>query len=86
MHDRIYVEDLDKEGVWDTSMLNVLFCQRDKEIIKSIPLCSPGVQDRIIWHYTYTGRFTVASAYKLGVQLQDDEKQVGIPLALSQNG
>lgn len=62
------VADLIHHGVWREDLLQVLFCQRDKELITNIPLSPDGGKDELIWHYTPTGRFTVSSAYLVGIQ------------------
>lgn len=67
LHESVLVKDLIQDGHWCTELLEILFCSRDAEFIQSIPLCRDAEEDRLIWHYTPSGCFTVSSAYKLGL-------------------
>jgi len=56
-----------EQGGWKEGLIRELFLQGDAETILDIPLCSSWPRDKLIWHYTSNGRFTVQSAYQLQV-------------------
>ena len=55
--------DYSNQGWWHDT-LNLLFSPRDKELIKSIPLCGKLVEDALVWPYTLTGSYIVKSGYR----------------------
>ena len=59
---------LDEPPRWNKEIINHLFAARDAELIYQIPLCGGHRPDRLLWHYTPSGEFSVKSAYNLGVQ------------------
>ena len=61
------VSDLiDKEaGGWKEDLVRQLFVPLDADIILSIPLSTSWPEDKLIWHYTSNGVFSVKSAYHL---------------------
>lgn len=66
LHDSILIANLHSNGEWKNELLEVLFCDRDKELMKKIPLCPFGGSDRRrTWHYTPNSIFSVSSAYKM---------------------
>ena len=52
-------------GEWKEAVIRQNFLSGDADTILSIPLCSSWPDDKLIWHYTNHGRFTVKSAYQL---------------------
>ena len=40
---------------WDSNMLQGLFAPNEAELIKSIPLCSSSMEDKMAWPYTSLG-------------------------------
>ena len=54
--------DYSNQGWWHDT-LNLLFSPRDKELIKSIPLCGKLVEDALVWPYTLTGSYIVKTGY-----------------------
>lgn len=54
-------------GTWREDLLQIIFYLRDIEVIWKIPICTGGGADTWVWHYTTRGRFTVSSAYKVGL-------------------
>ncbi|KAL2940934.1 hypothetical protein RDABS01_029284 [Bienertia sinuspersici] len=57
------VSELIEERVWNGSLLNALFNQKEVNAIMSIPLSLFGGQDSWTWHYNADGNFSVRSAY-----------------------
>lgn len=53
---------------WNTGLLQGIFRQRDVEIIENFPLTQEPVEDRLIWHYSVDGEFTVKTAYRMGMK------------------
>lgn len=52
-------------GEWRVDMVDSIFLPIDVDVIKSIPLSTDWPPDRLTWHYSVTGSFTVKSAYYL---------------------
>ena len=49
---------------WKQDTLNLLFSQRDKELINSILLCGKLVEDVLMWPFTPTESYTVKLGYR----------------------
>ncbi|KAK6125261.1 hypothetical protein DH2020_041005 [Rehmannia glutinosa] len=60
-------------GVWDENLLNLLFNPVDVRAIRSIPLCTNRRKDKLVWHHSKDGKYTVKSGYKVAKVLKDDE-------------
>ena len=45
------------------------FQQRDVDMTKSVPLAEEPRHDRLVWHSTKAGVFSVKSAYKVGMKM-----------------
>lgn len=69
------VSDLIKEQQWQTKLIKGLFNPRDVDLILKIPLCPQKKEDRLVWHYTPTGNFSVSSAYRLGNEIKWSQQQ-----------
>ncbi|EPS61668.1 hypothetical protein M569_13125, partial [Genlisea aurea] len=52
-----------RTGEWDRDKIFRLFLHADAMSILSIPLASPGHNDRIIWHHARDGKYSVRSGY-----------------------
>ena len=55
---------------WDDQLVVDLFSEEDAKDIIAIPI-REGMEDHIAWHFDPKGRFSVKSAYHLGVRLRD---------------
>ena len=55
-------------GYWKEGLVKEIFLPCDAETILSIPLCRSWPDDKLIWHYNSNGKFSVKSAYHLGIQ------------------
>ncbi|KAK6164048.1 hypothetical protein DH2020_000912 [Rehmannia glutinosa] len=62
---------------WNFTLLHEWFCTEDIKAIKTIPIRRPDCQDRIVWHYTKNGSYTVKSGYQIAKVLADMEE--GVP-------
>ena len=63
---------IDKDlGVWDEHIIEILFCKEEATTIRSIPLSSTNQKDRLIWHSTANGLFSVKSAYHLAKEVEE---------------
>jgi len=49
---------------WDSNMLQGLFTPNEVELIKSIPLCSSSMEDKMAWPYPSLGQYIVQSGYR----------------------
>ncbi|CAL1377702.1 unnamed protein product [Linum trigynum] len=67
------------EGRWNDAKLGQWFDPLTCRAIKAIPFPRQNVEDRLIWHYTRDGIFSVKSAYHIAVSL---EKRSGLWRAL----
>ena len=63
----IRVADLidNDRGCWKTQLVRQLFLPMDADQILRLPLCRSWPMDKIIWHFTPSGTFSVKSAYHL---------------------
>jgi len=59
-------------GTWDEKLVLDTFWPEDAQIILNIPTAE-GMNDWPAWHYDSMGKFSVKSAYKLAVQIRDQE-------------
>ncbi|KAJ8449836.1 hypothetical protein Cgig2_001492 [Carnegiea gigantea] len=48
---------------WKEAMIQELFVPCDAEVILGIPLCASWPNDKLVWHYSADGAFSVRSAY-----------------------
>lgn len=62
----IVSELINKEsGEWNEQLIDEIFWPHEAASIKSIPLGSAQNSDKLIWHHTRNGLFTIRSAYDL---------------------
>lgn len=71
---------MDDGSGWNTDLVHQLFYRFDAEAICSIKLPRADVEDTLAWHYEKTGQFSVRSAYRLAVSIQN---QAGNPTSSS---
>jgi hypothetical protein len=60
---------------WDVQMINSCLYPHDAVEVLKIRLSNRSPEDYVAWHYEMTRIFTVRSAYKLAVQLDQAEKR-----------
>lgn len=53
-----------ESGQWDLNLLQGLFIPSSAEMIRSIPLCSAAVEDKLIWPHTPLGQYSMQSRYR----------------------
>ena len=56
---------------WNSDLVNQLFYPFDAEEIRNIKLPRAGAMDVLAWHYEKSGVFSVRSAYRLAVSIQN---------------
>ena len=54
---------------WKSSVIDALFLSHEAKTIKSIPLSSRLLNDKLIWAMSSNDQFSVCSAYSLAVSL-----------------
>lgn len=54
-------------------MISAGFNQEDVAPILSIPLNRTGYRDRLVWHHTVTGDYSVRSGYRVAVSLIEND-------------
>jgi len=59
-------------GTWDELLIRDTFWPEDAEVILTIPT-NEDFKDMPAWHFDSKGIFSVKSAYKLAVQIRDQE-------------
>ena len=62
---------------WNVPLINQLFYRFDAEEICKIKLPVSETEDHLAWNYEKNGIFTVRSAYRLGMNLKQQEGIVG---------
>ncbi|XP_028068804.1 uncharacterized protein LOC114271378 [Camellia sinensis] len=58
---------------WDVNVLQENLLEMDVEAIRQIPLCCYGIPDKLVWHYTRNGLFSVRPAYHLQMNISGRE-------------
>jgi hypothetical protein len=76
-----YVSDLIISGQsrWNENLLVELFPTYEIESILQIPLSTNPLPDRIIWHFTKSGMYTVKSGYKAAMEQKYRNLDLGGP-------
>lgn len=67
LNDMIYSDH--ERGVWKEELINDIFRDCVAQEILKIKLPARRMEDVIAWHFEKSGRFTMRSAYRLGVSL-----------------
>lgn len=63
---------------WDLGLFIEHFDDKDVRLISSIPLLNCGI-DRIIWHFTKSGIYSVKSRYHIACKLLSNLNALSIP-------
>jgi len=71
-------------GTWDESLITDVFWPEDAEAILMIPTDYEAVEWPA-WHYDSKGVFSVKSAYKLAVQIRDQQKGTDASTSMAEN-
>uniref|UniRef100_A0A803Q154 Reverse transcriptase domain-containing protein n=1 Tax=Cannabis sativa TaxID=3483 RepID=A0A803Q154_CANSA len=72
----LYVVDLKlADGGWDEGFIKAHFNEEDAELILNLPSGSWGVEDKIMWHYSKNGEYTVRSGYRLAHDMREVSHQ-----------
>lgn len=59
-----------QEVGWNAQLLNQLFCAQEASAIRKVPVSSLGLTDKLVWHATKSGQYSVQSGYKLVKSMQ----------------
>lgn len=62
---------LEDGNMWNTSLIKDMFVPEDGKLILSIPLGHLTNEDKLIWHFSKNGLFSVRSAYHLTLRLEE---------------
>lgn len=58
---------------WDRNRITDIFVENEAKAILRTPISPEGIVDRLIWHYTKDGMYSVKSGYNLTISLVADE-------------
>uniref|UniRef100_A0A803PD49 Reverse transcriptase zinc-binding domain-containing protein n=1 Tax=Cannabis sativa TaxID=3483 RepID=A0A803PD49_CANSA len=73
---QLLVDDLKLgNGQWDEEFFRTVFNKDDAEMILTIPNLGWGTKDKIMWHYTKNGEYTVKSGYQMASELRRERNQ-----------
>ncbi|KAL0410966.1 UNVERIFIED_CONTAM: hypothetical protein Slati_3686300 [Sesamum latifolium] len=72
MNNNMRVTELIEENgrKWNEELIRKLMMPEDADVILSIPLAS-NTEDKLVWHLSKNGRFSVRSAYNLAVNIEE---------------
>uniref|UniRef100_A0A803NGM9 CCHC-type domain-containing protein n=1 Tax=Cannabis sativa TaxID=3483 RepID=A0A803NGM9_CANSA len=74
--ENLYVADLKNgDGSWDENFVRSVFNMEDAELILSMPSTGWDIEDKIMWHYSKNGEYTVKSGYKMATSLASEQYQ-----------
>uniref|UniRef100_A0A803PEK8 Reverse transcriptase domain-containing protein n=1 Tax=Cannabis sativa TaxID=3483 RepID=A0A803PEK8_CANSA len=74
--ENLYVADLKHgDGRWDENFVRSVFNMEDAELILSTPSTGWDLEDKIMWHYSKNGEYTVKSGYKMASSLATEQYQ-----------
>uniref|UniRef100_A0A803NG60 RNase H type-1 domain-containing protein n=1 Tax=Cannabis sativa TaxID=3483 RepID=A0A803NG60_CANSA len=69
---QLYVVDLKlADGAWDESFIRAHFNEVDADLILRLPSGNWGVEDKVMWHYTKHGEYSVSSGYRLAHDMRE---------------
>uniref|UniRef100_A0A803QE56 CCHC-type domain-containing protein n=1 Tax=Cannabis sativa TaxID=3483 RepID=A0A803QE56_CANSA len=72
----LYVVDLKRpNGCWDEEFVRVVFNEEDADIILKLPSTGWDIEDKIMWHYTKNGEYSVKSGYCMAMELRKEVTQ-----------
>lgn len=57
LSDQLMVSEMLENGKWKKNFIEVLFAERDRELIYGTLIYPTGEEDRLIWNYTPRVRF-----------------------------
>lgn len=63
-----------QNGTWKSELVRQIFFEHEADSILAIPLIPSFPHDSRIWAYTASGRFSVASAYRVALQVITQRK------------
>lgn len=56
---------------WKADLIQTICTEEEAEIVCNLPLSRYRMEDKLMWHATTTGEFTVRSAYHLKKEKHD---------------
>ncbi|KAF4368337.1 hypothetical protein F8388_019054 [Cannabis sativa] len=73
---QLYVTDLKRaDGTWDLAFIRAVFNGDDAELILGIPTNDASIDDKIMWHYSRNGEYSMRSGYRLASDMLEIEAQ-----------
>ncbi|KAK1401281.1 hypothetical protein POM88_000886 [Heracleum sosnowskyi] len=60
------------DGQWDENFIRNVFSEEDANLILSLPVVDNGVEDKILWHYSKNGEYSVKSGYKIALDMLEN--------------
>uniref|UniRef100_A0A803PV25 Reverse transcriptase domain-containing protein n=1 Tax=Cannabis sativa TaxID=3483 RepID=A0A803PV25_CANSA len=69
--DNLHVIDLKKgNGEWDEEFVRAVFNPTDAELILQMATSECDIEDKILWHYSKDGEYSVRSGYRMAAALE----------------
>lgn len=59
-----------ESGTWDVGLVNNLFDDEEARIILGMVTNVTGGNDKLIWHYSQHGQYTVKTGYEAAIEFQ----------------
>ncbi|KAK6152121.1 hypothetical protein DH2020_014756 [Rehmannia glutinosa] len=67
---------LENSNRWDVELISNLFNENEAKLIKSIPLCQHSRPDRLVWHHSKDGVYSVKYGYTIAKHLKECESNM----------
>uniref|UniRef100_A0A803QQT2 Reverse transcriptase zinc-binding domain-containing protein n=1 Tax=Cannabis sativa TaxID=3483 RepID=A0A803QQT2_CANSA len=72
----LYVTDLKlADGQWDEGFIRSIFNPTDVDLILGIPCSDWDFEDKILWHYSKYGEYSVKSGYRMAASFTTEQHQ-----------
>ena len=58
-----------KVGAWKVDLIRRCFEEEEGNVILGLPITSVGCKDRVIWHYSRNGDYTIRTGYGVAMEM-----------------
>lgn len=66
---------IEESNSWNVNLVKSLFLYHEASTILHLPLSRQGAEDKLVWHWSKNGDFTVKSAYHQAVDLLETKTE-----------